>query len=78
MAAFIYPARVMAPDDRWRLDGHRVVELGARTRARRRQGHRGGRDRGHGAAIAGAVYHATGIRVRDLPIRPGKLLRSKP
>ena len=24
---------------------------------------------------ANAVYHATGIRVRDLPITPGKLLR---
>jgi xanthine dehydrogenase YagR molybdenum-binding subunit len=27
------------------------------------------------AAIANAVYHATGIRVRDLPITPAKLLR---
>jgi nicotinate dehydrogenase subunit B len=27
-----------------------------------------------GAAIANAVYHATGIRVRDLPILPEKLL----
>ncbi|PWV56370.1 molybdopterin cofactor-binding domain-containing protein [Chitinophaga sp. S165] len=27
-----------------------------------------------GAAIANAVYHATGIRVRDLPISPEKLL----
>lgn len=26
------------------------------------------------AAIANAVYHATGIRVRDLPITPDKLL----
>jgi xanthine dehydrogenase YagR molybdenum-binding subunit len=33
---------------------------------------------GTAAAIAGAVYHATGIRVRDLPIRLDKLLRSKP
>jgi len=24
--------------------------------------------------VANAVYHATGIRVRDLPIRPDKLL----
>jgi xanthine dehydrogenase YagR molybdenum-binding subunit len=30
---------------------------------------------GIAAAIASAVYHATGIRVRDLPITPGKLLR---
>ncbi len=30
---------------------------------------------GVGAAIANAVYHATGIRVRDLPITPDKLLR---
>jgi xanthine dehydrogenase YagR molybdenum-binding subunit len=27
------------------------------------------------AAIANAVYHATGIRVRDLPITLGKLVR---
>jgi len=30
---------------------------------------------GTAAAVANAVYHATGIRVRDLPIRPDKLLR---
>ena len=30
---------------------------------------------GSSAAIANAVYHATGIRVRDLPITPAKLLR---
>jgi xanthine dehydrogenase YagR molybdenum-binding subunit len=29
---------------------------------------------GTAAAVAGAVYHATGIRVRDLPIRPDKLI----
>jgi xanthine dehydrogenase YagR molybdenum-binding subunit len=29
---------------------------------------------GTAAAIANAVYHATGIRVRDLPITPVKLL----
>jgi xanthine dehydrogenase YagR molybdenum-binding subunit len=29
---------------------------------------------GTGAAIANAVYHATGIRVRDLPITLDKLL----
>ena len=29
---------------------------------------------GTAAAIANAVYHATGIRVRDLPIRLDKLL----
>jgi len=29
---------------------------------------------GVAAAIANAVYHATGIRVRDLPITPEKLL----
>jgi xanthine dehydrogenase YagR molybdenum-binding subunit len=34
-----------------------------------------GRHRGAAAAIANAVYHATGIRVRDLPIRLDKLLR---
>ncbi|MGI4814636.1 MAG: xanthine dehydrogenase family protein molybdopterin-binding subunit [Janthinobacterium lividum] len=28
------------------------------------------------AAIANAVYHATGVRVRDLPITPDKLLRA--
>jgi xanthine dehydrogenase YagR molybdenum-binding subunit len=27
------------------------------------------------AAIANAVYHATGKRIRDLPITPDKLLR---
>ena len=30
---------------------------------------------GTAAAIANAVHHATGIRVRDLPILPEKLLR---
>jgi len=29
---------------------------------------------GVAAAIASAVYHATGIRIRDLPIPPDKLL----
>jgi xanthine dehydrogenase YagR molybdenum-binding subunit len=29
---------------------------------------------GSAAAIANAVYHATGIRVRDLPITPDALL----
>lgn len=29
---------------------------------------------GTGAAVANAVYHATGKRVRDLPITPDKLL----
>lgn len=31
---------------------------------------------GVAAAVANAVYHATGIRVRDLPITPDKLLNS--
>jgi xanthine dehydrogenase YagR molybdenum-binding subunit len=30
---------------------------------------------GTAAAVANAVYHATGIRIRDLPITPAKLLR---
>ena len=29
---------------------------------------------GVAAAIANAVFHATGVRVRDLPITPDKLL----
>ena len=29
---------------------------------------------GTAAAVANAVYHATGIRIRDLPITPDKLL----
>jgi xanthine dehydrogenase YagR molybdenum-binding subunit len=29
---------------------------------------------GVAAAIANAVYHATGTRVRDLPITPDKIL----
>jgi len=28
---------------------------------------------GSSAAVANAVYHATGVRVRDLPITPAKL-----
>ncbi|GAA2268156.1 xanthine dehydrogenase [Streptomyces ruber] len=31
---------------------------------------------GTAAAIANAVYHATGVRVRDLPVRPASLLRA--
>jgi xanthine dehydrogenase YagR molybdenum-binding subunit len=31
---------------------------------------------GTAAAIANAVYHATGIRVRDLPVTPARLLRA--
>jgi xanthine dehydrogenase YagR molybdenum-binding subunit len=30
---------------------------------------------GTAAAVANAVYHATGIRVRDLPVRIDRLLR---
>jgi xanthine dehydrogenase YagR molybdenum-binding subunit len=30
---------------------------------------------GTAAAVANAVYHAAGVRIRDLPIRPDKLLR---
>ena len=33
---------------------------------------------GTAAAVANAVHHATGIRVRDLPIRLDKLLRGQP
>jgi xanthine dehydrogenase YagR molybdenum-binding subunit len=29
---------------------------------------------GTAAAVANAVHHATGVRVRDLPIRPDKLV----
>ena len=29
---------------------------------------------GTAAAVANAVYHATGVRVRDLPITPAKLV----
>jgi len=29
---------------------------------------------GAAAAVANAVYHATGVRIRDLPITPDKLL----
>ena len=31
---------------------------------------------GVAAAVANAVYHAIGVRVRDLPITPDKLLRA--
>ena len=31
---------------------------------------------GTAAAVANAVYHATGVRVRDLPITPAKLVRA--
>ena len=30
---------------------------------------------GVAAAIANAVYHATGVRIRDLPITPDKLIQ---
>jgi xanthine dehydrogenase YagR molybdenum-binding subunit len=30
---------------------------------------------GSAAAVANAVYNATGIRVRDLPITPDKLIQ---
>ncbi len=30
---------------------------------------------GTAAAVANAVWHATGVRIRDLPLRPDKLLR---
>jgi xanthine dehydrogenase YagR molybdenum-binding subunit len=33
---------------------------------------------GTGAAIANAIYNACGIRVRDLPITPHKLLAELP
>jgi xanthine dehydrogenase YagR molybdenum-binding subunit len=33
---------------------------------------------GTAAAVANAVQHATGIRIRDLPIVPGKLLDRLP
>ncbi len=31
---------------------------------------------GAGAAVANAIFHATGIRVRELPITPDKLLNT--
>ena len=31
---------------------------------------------GAAAAVANAVYHATGIRIRDLPIAPDKLIQA--
>ena len=33
---------------------------------------------GTAAAVANAVHHATGVRVRDLPITPDKLLADLP
>jgi xanthine dehydrogenase YagR molybdenum-binding subunit len=33
---------------------------------------------GSAAAVANAVHHATGVRVRDLPIQPDKLLGRLP
>jgi xanthine dehydrogenase YagR molybdenum-binding subunit len=33
---------------------------------------------GTAAAVANAVYHATGVRIRDLPIRPDKLISALP
>jgi xanthine dehydrogenase YagR molybdenum-binding subunit len=31
---------------------------------------------GMAAAVANAIYHATGTRVRDLPITPDKLMKA--
>ncbi len=33
---------------------------------------------GVGAAIANAIYNATGVRVRDYPITLDKILRERP
>jgi len=33
---------------------------------------------GTAAAVANAVHHATGIRIRDLPITPAKLIDRLP
>ena len=69
------------PDgDLRRLAGDRCdVPRLSRSRDGRVRRARRGRDRagGRGAAITAAVYHATGVRVRELPVRIENLLESK-
>jgi xanthine dehydrogenase YagR molybdenum-binding subunit len=70
LAGYLVPVNADVPD----LDVHFVDEVDAHASAIGARGIGELGAVGVGAAIANAVFHATGIRVRDLPIRPEALL----
>jgi hypothetical protein len=76
----IHTGRLASYHDFYRQIAHRsdqMREVESITRWRRNNRKHsvvGWAGAGVGAAIANAVFHATGVRVRELPIRPEHLL----